>query len=45
MMKYKNLKVILCSATVNTEIQNLFHQSIKRAEFSVEITRFPVKKH
>ena len=43
--KHKHLKVILCSATVNDQILDMFDKSIKRATFEVAISSFPVTEH
>lgn len=45
MNKYKHLKVILCSATVNDEILSMFDNSIPRAVFEVKIDGFQVNEH
>ena len=43
--KYPHLKVILCSATVNDQIMDMFDKSIKRATFEVSITSHVVTEH
>jgi|JI6StandDraft_1071083.scaffolds.fasta_scaffold00948_27 ATP-dependent RNA helicase DHX57 len=43
--KHKHLKVILCSATVNDQIMNMFDNTIKRATFEVAIPGFQVTEH